>query len=95
MKTVPSVTADRLIDEIMGYRKAKILMVSAYLDVFTPLESPRSAAALARRLALDARAVEMLLDALTAIGYLRKRGTLYGNAPIAARHLVRGRPGYM
>ncbi|MCR4295201.1 MAG: acetylserotonin O-methyltransferase [Elusimicrobia bacterium] len=95
MKTSPPVTADRLIDEIMGYRKAKILMVAAYLDVFTPLTAPRSAADLARRLKLDARAVEILLDALTAIGYLRKRGLHYANAPIASLYLVRGRPGYM
>ncbi|MDD5304227.1 MAG: methyltransferase dimerization domain-containing protein, partial [Elusimicrobia bacterium] len=95
MKTRPAVSADRLIDEIMGYRKAKILMVAAYLDCFTPLETPQSAPALARRLALDSRAVEILLDALTAIGYLRKRGKLYANTPIAARYLVRGRPGYM
>lgn len=95
MKTRPPVTADRLLAEIMGYRKAKILMVAAYLDCFTPLESPKSANALARRLTLDARAMEILLDALTAIGYLRKRGRLYANAPISSRHLVRGRPGYM
>lgn len=95
MKTETPVSADRLIEEIMGYRKAKILMVAAYLDVFTPLVAPRGAAALARRLKLDARAVEILLDALTATGYLRKRGRLYVNAPIAARYLVRGRPSYM
>lgn len=95
MKTAAPVTADRLIDEIMGYRKAKILMVAAYLDVFTPLTTPRSAAALARRLKLDPRAVEILLDALTAVGYLRKRGLHYANAPIASLYLVRGRPGYM
>lgn len=95
MKTVPSVAADRLIDEIMGYRKAKILMVAAYLDVFTPLEVPRSAASLARRLSLDVRAVEILLDALTAIGYLRKRGLHYANAPVSSLYLVRGRPTYM
>ena len=95
MKTQLDVTADRLIDEIMGYRKAKILMVAAYLDCFTPLESPKTAAALAKGLKLNPRAVEILLDALTAIGYLRKRGRLYANAPISSRYLVRGRPGYM
>lgn len=95
MKSAAPITADRLIDEIMGYRKAKILMVAAYLDVFSPLTTPRSAAALARRLKLDPRAVEILLDALTAVGYLRKRGLHYANAPIASLYLVRGRPGYM
>lgn len=95
MKTKLPVSADRLIDEIMGYRKAKILMVAAYLDVFTPLETPSAAEPLARRLKLDARAVEILLDALAAIGYLRKVRGLYANAPISSRYLVRGRPGYM
>jgi SAM-dependent methyltransferase len=95
MKTETPVTADRLLDEIMGYRKAKILMVAAYLDCFTPLESPMTAPVLAKRLALDSRAMEILLDALTAIGYLRKRGSLYSNTPISSSFLVRGRPGYM
>lgn len=88
-------TVDRLIEEIMGYRKAKVLMVAAYLDCFSRLESPRGAAALARELRLDPRATEILLDALAAMGYLVKRGPLYRNAPVASRHLVRGRPGYM
>ncbi|MBI2789758.1 MAG: methyltransferase domain-containing protein [Elusimicrobia bacterium] len=95
MKTLPSVSSDRLIDEIMGYRKAKILMVAAYLDVFTPLVSPKSSDELARTLALDARALEILLDALAAMGYLRKRGWHYANAPISSLYLVRGQPGYM
>lgn len=95
MKTRASVSADRLIDEIMGYRKAKILMVAAYLDVFTALERPRSAASVARELDLNPRAVEILLDALTAIGYLRKRGWHYANAQISSLYLVRGRQGYM
>lgn len=93
--TVPAVTADALIDEIMGYRKAKILMVAAYLDCFTALETPAGAAATARTLGLDPRAAEILLDALAAMGYLRKRAGLYRNSPVSSRFLVRGRPGYM
>jgi SAM-dependent methyltransferase len=95
MKTESVVTADRLIDEIMGYRKAKVLMVASYLDCFTQLETPRTAASVARRLRLDARAAEILLDALAAMGYLLKTGDRYRNAPVSSRHLVRGRPGYM
>lgn len=94
MNTAPP-SADRLIEEILGYRKAKVLMVAAYLDCFSRLESPRTAVSLARALRLDPRATEILLDALAAMGYLVKRGTLYRNAPVASRHLVRGRPGYM
>lgn len=90
---VPS--ADRLIEEILGYRRAKVLLVAAYLDCFSHLERPRRAASLARSLHLDARATEILLDALVAMGYLHKDGALYRNSAAASRHLVRGRPGYM
>lgn len=95
MKTQTTPSADRLIDEIMGYRKAKILMVAAYLDCFTRLDAWRSARRLAADLSLDPRAAEILLDALASMGYLVKRGGLYKNAPISSRHLVRGRPGYL
>lgn len=95
MKTRTLANADALIDEIMGYRKAKVLMVAAYLDCFTHLESEKSAASLAKKLSLDARAAEILLDALASMGYLVKRGSLYRNAPVSSRHLVRGRPGFM
>lgn len=91
----PAASVDTLIDEIMGYRKAKVLMVAAYLDCFSLLEAPRSASSVAARLSLDPRATEILLDALAAMGYLEKRGASYRNAPVSSRHLVRGRPGYM
>jgi ubiquinone/menaquinone biosynthesis C-methylase UbiE len=87
--------ADRLIEEILGYRRAKVLMVAAYLDCFSLLERPRRARALADALRLDPRATEILLDALVAMGYLLKDGALYRNGPAASSHLVRGRPGYM
>lgn len=95
MKPAPAASVDRLIEEIMGYRKAKVLMVAAYLDCFSLLQTPRRAVGVARALGLDARATEILLDALAAMGYVLKRGAFYRNAPVAARHLVRGRPGYM
>jgi SAM-dependent methyltransferase len=94
MKTAPP-AADRLIDEILGYRKAKVLLVAAYLDCFSRLERPRTAAAVARGLRLDPRGAEILLDALVAMGYLLKDGALYRNAPVASRHLVPGRRGYL
>ena len=95
MKTSSAGTAGRLIDEIMGYRKAKVLMVAAYLGLFERLESPRTAGEVARLQRLDARAVEILLDALVAMNYVRKQGARYCNAPVSRRHLVPGRPGYM
>lgn len=95
MKTAAPADVNVLLDEIMGYRKAKVLMVAAYLDCFSRLEEPRAAASLAAELGLDSRAAEILLDALASMGYLVKRRGLYRNGPVASRHLVKGRPGYM
>lgn len=86
---------DALIDEIMGYRRAKVLITAAALGVFDRLESPKTAGALAAALALDARGAEILLDALAALGWVEKRADLYANAPLASRFLVKGRPGYL
>lgn len=84
-----------IIDAALGYRKAKVLTVAAYLDIFDQLEAPRPAAAVARRLSLDPRATEILLDALSATGWVRKSGRRYRNTPDASRFLVRGRPQYL
>lgn len=86
---------DGLIDAILGYRKAKTLITAASLGVFDRLEGPKTARALAAALGLDARGAEILLDALTALGYVEKRADLYCNAPLASRFLVAGRPGYL
>lgn len=86
---------DALIDEILGYRRAKVLITAASLGFFDRLEAPKSAARLARELAVSSRGAEILLDALAALGYVEKRADLYSNAPLASRFLVKGRSGYL
>lgn len=86
---------DYLIDVILGYRKAKVLMVAITLDCFTALQRPMTAAASARRLRVDPRAAEILLDALTAMKLLLKRGGVYSNSPMSRRFLVKGSPAYL
>ena len=88
-------TPESIIETVLGYRKAKILLSAAQLDLFSHLENPLSARALARKLSLDPRSAEILLDALVAIGHLDKSGALYRNTEAGNRHLVKGRPGYI
>jgi ubiquinone/menaquinone biosynthesis C-methylase UbiE len=80
---------------ILGYRKAKILLTAARLDCFSHLQAPRSANSLARKLALDPRATEILLDALVAMDYLRKSRGLYRNTLISQKCLVQNSMNYM
>ncbi|MCL1919582.1 MAG: acetylserotonin O-methyltransferase [Kiritimatiellaeota bacterium] len=58
-----------------SYQSACIIGAAAELDLFTPLiRSPMTAAGLAAQRETDLRATVMLLDALAALGVLRKSG---------------------
>jgi len=68
----------------------------AMLDVFTPLaKKPMAALELASKLAVDARALGMLLDALSAMGLLAKDGQSYALTQCAREFLVKDAPGYL
>jgi 3-hydroxy-5-methyl-1-naphthoate 3-O-methyltransferase len=80
---------------VMGYRRAKAVMVAHELGLFAALAAgPRTTAELARELACDERALEALVRAVASIGLLGRDGDRFANAPLAANHLVPGRPGY-
>ncbi len=86
---------DSIIETIVGYRKAKVLMVAASLDCFTFLERPATARQAAAGLRIHPRAAEILLDALASMDLLAKREGVYRNSPLASRFLVRGRRGFL
>jgi len=71
-------TAEELMELVRGFQPACIIIAAAELDVFTLLhDNPTDAAGLADRLHGDERATAVLLDALTALGLLTKRGGRY------------------
>jgi ubiquinone/menaquinone biosynthesis C-methylase UbiE len=75
----------RLIDR---YRAAKAVFVAAELDVFRALDrTDGGAAAVARRVKASPRGVEVLLDALCALGFIVKRGSRYRLTPFARARL--------
>ncbi len=91
---VGGLALDRLLEPGAHWRH-KIVATAVKLDLFTALdEGPHAAAAIARRYRGDTRAFEILLNALVALGLLRKRGGAYANSEAAGRYLVRGRAGY-
>jgi predicted O-methyltransferase YrrM len=64
---------DAVLELVRGFQPSCVVIAAAELDVFTILSArPLSAASLARRIKGDARAVAVLLDALSAIGLLGK-----------------------
>lgn len=72
-----------------GFRASRVLLTANNYAVFEHLKTPKTARELARKLKSDARATEILLDAVTALGLLKKSGSTFRNTATAAKFLVR------
>jgi len=71
-------TADEVLNMVRAFQPACVLVAAAELDVFTALsERPLTAKSLASKLDCDPRATTILLDALTALGFLTKKRSTY------------------
>lgn len=77
-----------------GFQASSVIFSANNVRVFDRLLSARTAAQCARLIKCDARATEILLDALTAVGLVKKSGARYRNTPIADKYLVSGKPLY-
>jgi 2-polyprenyl-3-methyl-5-hydroxy-6-metoxy-1,4-benzoquinol methylase len=77
-----------------GFRASRVILTANNLGVFEHLTSGRNAASLAKAIGTDPRATEILLDALTSIGLLRKTRSRYTLAPSARRFLLPDSPVY-
>lgn len=76
-----------------GFQQSRVLLTAAQLDLFSRLVAdPLSSGDLASMLGVDARALGMLLDALTALGFLHKSGGRYSLSDDSRTFLVRGAP---
>jgi 2-polyprenyl-3-methyl-5-hydroxy-6-metoxy-1,4-benzoquinol methylase len=79
---------------LFGFRPARVLLTANNYRVFDHLIKPQSAKTISKKIDADLRATEILLDALTGIGLLRKQRNQYINARIASRFLVSASPYY-
>ena len=81
--------------EVGAYWKHKVALTAVKLDLFTTLAGgPRDAAETAGHFWGKAEAFRVFLDALVALGLLKKEGGRYANSSFADTHLVQGREGY-
>ena len=82
-----------VLDLIEAFRRSKVMFAAVALGIFDRLgESSRDAAALASQLGANRNALERLLDACVALGFLRKAGGVYANQPVAETYLRRSSP---
>ncbi len=81
---------------LLEYYNARILHVAINLGIFDELDTrPLPAKTIAGKIDTDPRATELLLNALVALKLVMKRGKLYSNRTLAARHLVSGKEQYI
>jgi hypothetical protein len=89
-------TAGRLLDVSGSYWQTCALHAGVALGVFTALgDGFLTAGEVARETACSLRGTAVLLNALTAMGLLARRGDQYGNTPEARRFLVRDAEEYL
>lgn len=77
-----------------GFRASRVIFTANNYEIFDKLKTATTAVALSRKLKTDPRATEILLDAVTALGLLRKKASTYCNTPLASTFLVRSSPWY-
>lgn len=83
---------DELAQSIRGFQESRVILTALELDLFTAIGSGATAAQAAATAGTEARATEMLLNALASLELMRKEGTVFHNAPVAARFLAAGSP---
>jgi ubiquinone/menaquinone biosynthesis C-methylase UbiE len=87
----------RIIEEVkelrkisFGFRPARVLLTANNYGIFDHLTRPRLAKTISRNINTDLRATEILLDALSGIGLLKKHKNQYRNTRMASKFLVSG-----
>jgi precorrin-6B methylase 2 len=81
--------------QVSSFAASRIILTANNFRIFDHLVFPgKTAQLLSRRISADARATELLLNSLVAIGLLEKKKGVYRNTPVASRYLVSGKPGY-
>jgi SAM-dependent methyltransferase len=89
-------TPAELRDLVMGFQASRVVLSAFELGVFTAIgDGVRPSFEVAAAVAGDPRATDRLLNALVALGLLRKTRDGFANTETAAQHLVKGRRGYM
>ncbi len=75
---------------VFGFAPGFIVATAAKLDLFSHLKGPRNLEEIVKETGLPARPLRMILDALCALGLLKKEGSFYFLSPDLDEFLGRG-----
>ena len=89
-------TPEKIMQTGLAFWASKTLLSAIEVGVFTELaHRPERLDTLAGRLGLHPRSARDFLDALTALGFLRRTGDVYANTPETDLFLDRKKPSYI
>jgi len=81
---------------VNSFQQSRILLTAVELDLFTVLDKRiLSSKEVASKINADERAVDRLMNALVALGFLRKVHGKFYNCEIASQYLVKEKPDFM
>ncbi len=84
----PAPNPESIFQTATGFMRAKHLFVAGELGIFEALaDGPRSLDELSRALGLSSRTTRIIADAVTALGFLERRGDRYENGDVAQAFL--------
>jgi len=83
---------DDLNERIRGFQESRAILTALELDLFTAVGQGASAEGVAGAIGTDARATEMLLNALAAMKLLAKRDGRFFNTAVTGRYFCEGSP---
>jgi hypothetical protein len=93
---VAEVTPDAILQLGLAFWGSKTLLSAVELGLFTELgRGPRRAEVLIGSLGLHGRGARDFLDALVALGVLKRDGDVYANTPVTGLFLDRSKPSYI
>ncbi|HNW28654.1 MAG TPA: methyltransferase [Spirochaetota bacterium] len=82
---------DQIIEMVSAFQKSRIILTAFELDIFTVIGSGRvTSTEVADAVKADPRGTDRLLNALCALGFLRKEKGCFMNTGLSLRYLVKG-----
>ncbi len=91
-KDAAGILPDEVSETIRGFMSSRAILTAIELDVFSTIGNGASAAEVAGKIKTDARATELLLNALAALKLLQKSGPVFQNTPVSKRFFTAGSP---
>ncbi len=91
-KDAAGVLPDEVTETIRAFWSSRAALTAIELDVFTAIGSGATAGEVAKKINGDARATEMLLNAMVALNWLHKSNGKFQNTPMSQRFFTAGSP---